>query len=141
MSDLAMGSFTKLFVFIMAAGLLSGVYLKNRAATNVDSALPKQIAAIKASLPKMIAGDVLELQDISYENRTIHYDVLSKRWFDMARLHEEDFNRNVRTEYCTGKDKFALAKVSLDYLIRIPPQTLNDRMSSTHVILHPQDCN
>lgn len=70
-----------------------------------DNDIPRRVASIRTTLPQKL-GDSLELQNISYENRTIHYDVIAMSFFEKSTFEEGAFHDAVLNQYCKGKDRF-----------------------------------
>jgi len=82
----------------------------------------------------------LELTDLAYDNRTLRYEANSKVWFERSEAEAQSIEQQLRKNYCANMKTFAQSGVSVEYAIRIPPKTLNDRTGSIQVALHPDDC-
>lgn len=134
-----MASSVKTRIFIILAGVSLTFLVHAIKQQSAKNDVPRRVEAIRASLPQKL-GDSMVLEDISYANHTVHFDVAAKPTFDKSDFERGPFHDAVLNQYCNGRDKFAQLAVSIEYEINIPPRSLSDRASSAHVEMHPADC-
>lgn len=83
----------------------------------VDAKITESIEQARKELPKVI-GDAIRLDNISYANRTVHYDavVLANANIDDSR--KAAFQTALKEKYCQGNMQlYAKAGVSVEYAI------------------------
>ena len=134
-----MWRYLKIMVIIAVVGAIGKSVVEWRLEKRADTEVPKLVAQQQAMLPVKL-NDNVELTDVSYDNRTLHYEATSKVWMDSAEVDAQSLKQNLRTAYCEKMKVLVNANVSVEYEFKVPPKTLNDRASRFPIVIHPADC-
>jgi len=134
-----MWRYLKVFLVAVVVIAVAKTFIHDRQGKRADEEIPRLVAKQQAMLPVKISEQI-ELTDVSYENRTLHYDAKSSTWFERSPEEAQSVEQGLKTKYCKDMTAFVNAGVSVEFEIKIPPKTLNDHTSTTQVALHPGDC-
>ena len=134
-----MWRYLKLAVLAVVVIAVGKAVVHAKMGNRADEEIPRLVAQQQALLPQMI-NEQVELTDLAYDKRTLRYEANSKVWFERSEAEAQSIEQQLRKNYCANMKTFAQSGVSVEYAIRIPPKTLNDRTGSIQVALHPGDC-
>jgi hypothetical protein len=99
----------------------------------------KAVAELRASLPRMLDKQI-RMDRADYDDNTLHYYATSTVSFDDAEAQQAAFERQVRKYYCEDSKKLWQSNVSIAFKLSVPPRSLNDRVETYALTLHPKEC-
>jgi hypothetical protein len=126
-------------LMIAVVGAVGKSFVAWKLEKRADTEVPKIVAQQQAMLPVKL-NDNVELTGVSYDNRTLHYEATSEVWMDSAEVDAQSLRQNLITAYCQKMKVLVNANVSVEYEIKVPPKTLNDRATRFSFVIHPADC-
>jgi len=135
-----MWRYIKIMVIVAIVGSLAKSAVGWRQEQRTDHDVPALVAKMQATLPRMVSDDI-ELQSVTYDNRTLHHLMVSKVWFDASPSDNGAARQALVDSYCAGGGStFARMDIAVDYDIMVPPQTLSDRMTHVRFAIKPAEC-
>src|SRR6476619_6431018 len=97
--EVAMWRYIKVAVFVVVLVSIAKFFVNAKLEKRADLEIPELVAKEQASLPKMI-DDNVELERVSYENKTLHYYATSKIWFERSQADAQSDEQRLRADYC-----------------------------------------
>jgi hypothetical protein len=134
-----MWRYLKIMLIVIVVGAIAKTFVTSRLENRADEEIPKLVAQQQAMLPVKL-NDNLELTDVSYDNRILHYEASSAVWIDSADMDGHALRQGLTAAYCEKMQAFVNANVAIEYEVKIPPKTLNDRSTRIPFVIHPDDC-
>ena len=134
-----MWRYLKIMLIVVVVGAVAKTFVASRQEHRADQEIPKLVAQQQALLPVKL-NDNVELTGVSYDNRVLHYEATSKIWMDSAEVDAQALRQGLTAAYCEKMQAFVNANVAIEYDVKIPPKTLNDRSTRIPFTIHPDDC-
>lgn len=113
---------------------------RSKAKLHPQDDMTKVLAEIEGSLPYMV-GDNIRAEQVTYKDKTLRYDAKALAWFDSPSAESSVFERLALKKYCDTDKLLLQRKISVEYAVKIPPRSLNDRVQNYAFTLSPASCN
>lgn len=116
-------------------------FFGRRPNTNVhtDIEVTKLVAEIQSSLPRMFGANV-RLEQVSYKDKTLHYEAKALSRFDRASSESAGFEQLALKTYCDSAKTLVKNDISVHYTVGIPQRSLNDRIENYSFTFNPASC-
>jgi hypothetical protein len=105
----------------------------------VGSNVPRAMADARADLPRMLNPQI-RIDRADQDGNTLNFHVTSLAPFDSDGTQQAAFAKDARKLYCDDSKALWQAKFNVTFTLSVPPRTLNDRVATRTLSLHPNDC-
>jgi hypothetical protein len=134
-----MPRFITIIFFFILVGLAMKAFKHTPTVKQADEELPKFVASERAKLPRMLTKE-LKIEDLSYEDRTLHVDIASLVAIEYSPSDKARLQELMRANYCDKMQAFWQSNVGVEYAVHIPPQSINDTFTTLSIAVQPKDC-
>jgi hypothetical protein len=102
--------------------------------------LKRTVTDLQASLPRML-NDKIRIDHVEDGGgNVLRYSGTSLVPFTDVPKQKATFEQQVRKSYCDDPKKLWRSKVSIAFTLRVPPESLNDKVVMYSVEVQPQEC-